>query len=147
VWWKNSRIFKNFLNTFVQIISRIFQNKHQISSHPRGQVWLMLSHLHPKGMCSSSNTYGPMEVKKMKEHFQNSWIIVIVFGKRSGWKCCHYCQYPNNLFCFGTNLIYKFTTSVRLTQQFCLFILWQNWPLHFLWQNRPLYISNGAAQG
>jgi Na+/H+-dicarboxylate symporter len=47
MWWKISRFFQMFLETFGQNISKIFKNKHRISSHPRGWVWLMISRLHP----------------------------------------------------------------------------------------------------
>jgi hypothetical protein len=43
------KIFKKnqvYYKTFVQNIPRISQNSHPISSHPKGWVWLMLSHLH-----------------------------------------------------------------------------------------------------
>ncbi len=36
-----------FEKTFVQNISRIFQNKHPIVVTPKGRVWLVLFRLHP----------------------------------------------------------------------------------------------------
>jgi len=47
MWWKFSRFFKMFLKTFVQNISKIFENKHPINNHPRGWVWFMIFRLHP----------------------------------------------------------------------------------------------------
>ncbi len=40
------KIFLKRLKTLFQNIPKTFQNKHPINSHPRGWVWLLLSHLH-----------------------------------------------------------------------------------------------------
>jgi hypothetical protein len=68
MWWKFSRFFKIFKNTFVQNISRIFLNKHRINSHPRGWIEFMISFLHPvvKGRKEVNKWAKNMSIKKIE---------------------------------------------------------------------------------